>query len=128
MNNDIIKALLERADKSIEDATYLCFERKSFESAVSRAYYAMYYTAEACLLSIDETVSSHKGLISQFGRFFVKEGLIEPEYGRMLATVYQRRQLGDYEVSYELSETETTEAIANASAFVARIRTYLAER
>lgn len=85
----------------------------------------MYYAAEACLLSIDETVSSHKGLITQFGKYFVKEGLIEPEYGRMLATVYQRRQLGDYEISYALSEPEATEAITNAGAFIQRIQTYL---
>ena len=84
----------------------------------------MYYAAEACLLSIDETVSSHKGLISQFGKHFVK-GLIEPGYGRMLATVYQRRQLDDYEISYALSEPEATEAITNAGAFIQRIQTYL---
>lgn len=84
MNNELIATLFERADKSLEDAHCLHFERKSYESAVSRAYYA----AEACLLSVDETVSSHKGLIAQFGKQFVKTGLVEPEYGRMLATVY----------------------------------------
>ena len=128
MNGELIKALLERADKSLADAHYLYDERESYEAAVSRAYYAMYYAAEACLLSIDETVSSHKGLIAQFGKYFVKEGLIEPMYGRMLVTVYQRRQLGDYEVSYTLSESETAEAITNADVFIDQIKIYLASR
>ena len=125
MNEEVIVALLDRADRSLEDAHYLLFDRKSFESMVSRAYYAMYYAAESCLLSVDERVSSHKGLITQFGRCFVKEGLIEMEYGRMLSTIYQRRQLGDYEVSYTLSEAETNEAITNASAFIERVKAYL---
>ena len=125
MNSELIAALFVRADKSLEDAHYLHFERKSYESAVSRAYYAMYYAAETCLLSIDETVSSHKRLIAQFGKHFVKAGLIEPEYGRVLATVYQRRQLGDYEISYTLSEPEAAEALRNAASFVQRTRTHL---
>ena len=43
----------------------------------------------------------------------------------MLSTIYQKRQLGDYEISYTLSETETSEAITNASAFVERVKAYL---
>ncbi len=125
MNDELIRALIDRADQALEDAHYLLFERRSFESAVSRAYYAMYYAAEACLLSVDERVSSHKGLITQFGRRFVKEGIIEVAYGRMLSTIYQKRQLGDYEISYTLSEAETSEAITNASAFVERVKMYL---
>ncbi|WP_198045054.1 HEPN domain-containing protein [Spirosoma montaniterrae] len=117
--------MLERADKTLEDAHYLHFERKSYESAVSRAYYAMYYATEACLLSTDQTVSSHKGLIAQFGKHFVKTGFIEPQYGRMLANIYQQRQLSDYEVSYELSESESAEAIVNSGAFIRCIRDYL---
>ena len=38
MNDDLIRALIDRADRALEDAHYLLFERRSFESAVSRVY------------------------------------------------------------------------------------------
>ncbi len=37
MNDELIRALIDRADQALEDAHYLLFERRSFESAVSRA-------------------------------------------------------------------------------------------
>lgn len=38
-----------------------------YDFAVSRAYYAMFYIAEAFLLGQDLSFSSHAGVISAFG-------------------------------------------------------------
>ena len=38
-----------------------------YESSVSRTYYAMFYCAQAILLTKNLSFSSHKGVISAFG-------------------------------------------------------------
>ena len=64
-------SLMERARKYLKSARML-LDEQDYESSVSRAYYAMFYAAEAALLTRDLSFSSHKGVISAFGEHFVK--------------------------------------------------------
>ena len=50
-----------------------------FEDAVSRAYYAMYHAARACLVLEGSAPKTHAGLISEFGRLFVLPGRVVPD-------------------------------------------------
>jgi uncharacterized protein (UPF0332 family) len=59
-----INSLMERAKKYLKSAEILL---KAEESSVSRTYYAMFYSAQAMLLTENLSFSSHKGVISGFG-------------------------------------------------------------
>ena len=59
-------------------------------AAVSRAYYAMFYATTALLGSRGLWRSKHQGLIAAFGEHFVRPGLIEPRYGRILHDAFDR--------------------------------------
>ena len=48
-----------------------------YDVAISRAYYAMFYSATALLLTKGISRSKHSGVYSAFGQHFVKPGLIE---------------------------------------------------
>ena len=65
-----IKSLIERAKKYLKSAEILLKE-EDYESSVSRTYYAMFYSAQAMLLTKGLSFSSHKGVISAFGEHFV---------------------------------------------------------
>jgi len=52
-----IKSLIERARKYLKSAEVL-LENKDYESCVSRAYYAMFYSVEAVLLTRNLSFSS----------------------------------------------------------------------
>ncbi|OGW12933.1 MAG: hypothetical protein A3G93_13875 [Nitrospinae bacterium RIFCSPLOWO2_12_FULL_45_22] len=69
-----IENLLARARRYIKSGNLLLADG-DYESAVSRAYYAMFYSTEALLLTKGLSYSSHKGVISAFGRHFVKTGI-----------------------------------------------------
>ena len=125
--NDLISLLLEKTDKALEDAQYLYFERKSYEAAISRAYYAMFYAAEAALLTRGEITVTHRGLSVLFSKHFIKDGFIEPEYGRMLSNAFRQRQLSDYEIRYEANELDANQVITNAEAFIRRIKSFLSD-
>ena len=58
-----ISTLLNRAEDAIESAQLL-LDKSFYEASVSRAYYAMFYAAEALLLSKGLFVSTHKGVIT----------------------------------------------------------------
>ncbi len=59
--------LLGRADRYLVSAAAL-LELGDHESAVSRAYYAMFYTARAVLGVRGVTAKTHSGVVSEFGR------------------------------------------------------------
>jgi uncharacterized protein (UPF0332 family) len=64
-------ALIKKAQDSIE-AARLLKNSGYYDFSVSRAYYAMFYVAEAFLLEDDLSFSKHSAVISAFGRRFAK--------------------------------------------------------
>lgn len=66
--------------------------------AVSRCYYAMFYCAEALLLTKDLSFSKHSAVISAFGREFAKTGAFPTEFHRIIIDSRQLRERGDYDV------------------------------
>ncbi len=96
-----------------------------YNVTISRAYYAMFYAATALLASQGISRSKHSGVHSAFGQYFVKPGLIEPEYSRMLANTFRLRLDSDYEVSLTPNKTSAQDTLRYAEQFVERAVTYL---
>ena len=96
-----------------------------YDVATSRAYYAMFYAATALLLSQGISRSKHSGVHSAFGQYFVKPGLIEPQYSRMLVNAFRLRLDSDYEVSPSLNKVLAEDNLRDAEQFVERAETYL---
>jgi len=122
-----IGSLIERAQKYLKSAEIL-IEEGDYESSVSRTYYAMFYSAQAVLLTKNMSFSSHKGVISAFGEHFVKTGVFPKEMGRELNRAFEKRQLGDYEYTFVISEMEAKEMLASGRRFVEEIVRYLKEK
>jgi uncharacterized protein (UPF0332 family) len=96
-------------------------------TAVSRAYYAMFYATTALLGSRGLWRSKHQGLIAAFGEHFVKSGLIEPRYGRMLHDAFEARLDSDYTPHPDLNDVSAEQLIASAEDFVKRMTQVLTE-
>jgi uncharacterized protein (UPF0332 family) len=87
---------LRRSREEIEAARLLA-GGSFFAQAISRAYYAAFYAAEEALSSVGESHSTHSGVISTFGRFVVREGGLDAEYGRILRLLFEGRGRADYD-------------------------------
>ena len=74
---DHVKALLGKAEQYLRSATLLR-TGGDYDSAILRLYYTMFYCAEALLLTKGLTFSRHKGVITSFGKQFVKTGELPP--------------------------------------------------
>ncbi len=119
-----IQILLSRAAKNVHTAESLLAE-PDFEASVSRAYYAMFYAAEAALFSQDVKFKSHRSVISCFGRVFCKTGILRSELGHHLKRAYERRLTGDYAYDTSTTQDEAEETLTWAKEFVSAVEEYL---
>ena len=111
------QALLKKAKSSLDGARLLN-DQKLYDFAVSRAYYAMFYIAEAFLLGEGLTFSKHSGVIAAFGQRFAKTGRVPQEFHRYLIEGEAPRNVGDYDTGPGLSEKDAAEQIRRAEEFV----------
>ena len=109
--------LLGKAEDSI-GAAKLMRENGYYDFAVSRAYYAMFYVAEAFLLGVGLAFSKHSAVHAAFGEHFVRTGIVPRALHRALIHGMEVRLTGDYDSSREVSTEEAAEQIANAEQFM----------
>jgi uncharacterized protein (UPF0332 family) len=95
--------------------------------AVSRAYYAAFYAAEAALLRLGETRSKHSAVIAAFVQLAVRGGACDERAGRLLRDLYERRGQADYSTD-PVPLAEGDRAIGDAEAVVALIEAWLGSR
>jgi uncharacterized protein (UPF0332 family) len=118
------RAGLERCWEELAAARLLA--GKGFEAqAVSRAYFAAFFAAEAALLALGETRSKHSGVVSAFVRRLVRGGQLDEEIGRLLRSLFERRNQADY-APVDVPEEEADAAIRDAERVVSAVKTWLA--
>lgn len=81
--------------------------------------------AEAVLLTKGLSSSSHKGVISLFGKHFVKTRIFERSLGRALNEAYDKRVVGDYGVGFKISKEEAKDLLDISQNFVRELKDYL---
>ncbi len=119
-----IRDLIEKAEKFLSTAEN-ALNTGDYDSCVSRCYYAMFFTAEAVLLTKSLTASSHKGVISLFGEHFVKTKILERNLGKALNDAYDKRLVGDYGVGFTITEQQAKDLLKTAQDFVQKLKSYL---
>lgn len=122
----LIEAYLALADEKLIIARKLA-ALSHYDDAVSRAYYAMFHSAKAALLTVGSDPHSHSGVASEFSRHFVKAGQVNRQYSRMLTKAMQARQSSDYSPTIRAFQPDAEQTIADAEAFVAKIKEILGQ-
>ncbi len=111
------KNLIEQANESLS-AAKLLYREGYYGFAAARAYYTMFYIAEAFLLGKDLAFSKHSGVHAAFGEHFSKTGIVPPEFHRYLIRGMEIRHIGDYSMGKNISPEESAEQISNAEQFI----------
>jgi len=119
-----INQLVSLAYEDIETAEFL-FSGQRYRSCLSRAYYAMYYSAQALLLSENIETSTHKGVIKLINMHFVRTNQLDRTIFKLLSDAYDLRQLGDYSPNFIATSLSAREAIDNAQIFIDEINRIL---
>lgn len=111
------QALRDKAQRSLEAAQTLV-DQGFYDFAVSRAYYAMFYLAEALLDQEGLSFSKHSAVISAFGQYLVRSGKVPIEFHRHLIDAQAQRTRADYDLHPDLSELDAKTLISQAQAFL----------
>ena len=112
---------LRRARTSLQAAETLT-ERGLYEDAVSRAYYAMFYAANALLVRDGLDVGGkHSAVVSAFGREYAKTGRVDPRYHRQLIQGFEWRQKADYDVYWYVAEETARARVQDARDLIAAV-------
>ena len=121
-----IDALLTRARDSLSAARNLLRDGFSDFSA-SRAYYALFYIAEALLAHIGKSYSSHAAVIAALGREYAKSGKLEPIFHQRLISAQNFRNVGDYGVEAHVSKEQAETVCEWADEFIRAAEKYLCQ-
>jgi uncharacterized protein (UPF0332 family) len=116
--------LLAKADRVLKFAERLRTDDDG-EFVVGRAYYAMFYTAEALLNEKGYRFRKHGGVHGAFREHFVKSGLVDAKYHQWLLEAFSQRITGDYGIESDLTAEDATVLISQAREFLDVARQFL---
>lgn len=115
---------LDRALDSIEAAEGLMSMNK-MEIAAGRAYYAMFYIAEALLAEKGLGFSTHGQVIGAYGLHFAKTKALDPKFHRWLVDAFDIRVTGDYAMDADIDSQIVANLINQAHEFLEAAQKYL---
>lgn len=118
--------LFARAVDAIEAADILLTNGKT-DIAAGRAYYAMFYIAEALLNERGFKFGKHGNVIAAYGQHFAKTQELDPKFHRWLLTSFDQRQIGDYAFDPNVEKDVVVQMIFQAQEFLQTAKTYLGE-
>lgn len=122
----LVEYRLERAYDTMKEAALLS-EKGYYNAAVNRLYYACYYAAAALLLKYKIEAKTHAGVKSMLGLHFVSKGLIPIHIGKILSTLFEKRQSGDYDDFIYCDKEMTEELSAQAKTFIDCLSKFMEE-
>jgi len=115
--NNPQRGLLTKARRSLAAARRLAADG-DLDFAVSRAYYAMFYTAQAFLLGRGLRFSKHSAVIAAFGQEFARSDERFREYHHGIIEAQDARNAGDYQIEAVLSCEEVEKHLDRAESFL----------
>ena len=113
----LVEYRLERAYSTMQEAAVMT-EKEFYNAAVNRLYYACYYATEALLLKHKIEAKSHAGVKAMLGLHFVSKGLVPISIGKILSTLYEKRQSGDYDDFIYCDKEMTDDLTIQAQTFI----------
>ncbi|MEM7587934.1 MAG: HEPN domain-containing protein [Acidobacteriota bacterium] len=121
---DGTRNLLAKADRAVLAAQAL-LETVGPEFAAGRAYYAMFYVAEALLHEQGLQFSKHSAVHAAFGREFAKTGRLDYKFHRWLINAFDARLQDDYGSEVVLTEERVLEILGQAREFLESARQFV---
>lgn len=99
----------------------------NYDEAASRAYYAIFHSLQAVLLTRGLSFSKHTGVKGAFNRKFVHKGIFPKDFTQKIERISDDRQIGDYGYEEGISRADSEQDVADAETIVHAIEKYLVD-
>ena len=126
-NNSILtisKVRLEHAKEDLDSAKDLLISKK-YKQCANRSYYAIFHAMRAVLAFDLIDMKSHKGIISEFRRLYIKTKIFSEKLSNIITELVIIRTNSDYEDFYIISKEEAEEQMKKAKFFIKEIEKFL---
>ena len=119
-----IKIMMAKAKDSLEVARQL-HEQKHYNDAASKAYYAVFHSLQAILLTKELSFSKHSAVMSAFNKEFIYSGDFAKDFYTKIIRLFKDRQIGDYEYTKEIDRESSETDVADTEMIINAIEEYL---
>lgn len=119
-----------RIESALEnyEAARMLNEKKFYNSAMSRLYYAVFYAVNALLMFNGYSPKTHSATRSLFSQHFIKTKEFDIKYSKLLAEFYDNRQKGDYDAVYTFSQKDIDSLFPAAKQMIDEIEKYVSDQ
>ena len=126
LRQKLVNHRLERASQSFNMAL-LAVEQKYWNEVATELYYTCYYLVTALFAKNDIKTSTHSGVRIELGLKFIKTGILDKKWNKLVSNLFDLRQKSDYEDFVMLTEDDVCPLIEEVRAFDTLIRQKLQE-
>lgn len=96
--------------------------------AVRNLYYASFYALTALLMKEGRSFKKHTGVKAALHNDLIREGKLEPEWGRFYNKIFDSRHEGDYQPLRLFQAEEVKLYLEQCAGFIARIEDMLGRK
>jgi len=116
----------DKAKKALA-AAHRDIEAGDPESSITRAYYTLFYLAEALLYSKNIHFRNHGKVHGAFGQNFAKTRELDPKYHKWLLLSFEKRIISDYGLERRELDEDAQMIIKWAEEFTKTAEDYLSK-
>lgn len=120
----IVGLELEKAQKTVDELKILT-ENALWNAAANRLYYALFHAVSALLINDGHPVKSHRGVMAQFGQYYVRTEIFSREDGHLLSELVIMRDNADYNCFYEAAEENVVANLEPTKQLIEKIKNYI---
>ncbi|HCE57664.1 MAG TPA: hypothetical protein DER09_07575 [Prolixibacteraceae bacterium] len=117
---ELINYRIEQAKAAISDVTIL-IEKNLLTLAINRIYYGMFYMLLALALKRGFKTSKHNQLIGWFNKEYIKTGIIDTKFGKIVNKGFEDRTDGDYGIFVQFEKEEVLLKLSDMKEFISEI-------
>lgn len=122
--DDLVKYRLESAKERLESSKLL-LEAGQYKDSIGRSYYAIFTAVRAVLAKDKIDFKKHSAVISYFQKEYIKTGVFDVKYSKILQNAFQIRNICDYDDFYLATKDSAVEQYENAEDMYKIIKEYL---
>lgn len=124
---DLSRYRLEKAKEDLRTAK-ANFAEKSYRASVNRSYYAIFHALRA-ITALDRFDSGkHSGIIAFVNQNYVKTGIFDRSFSKMVDSAFRLREKADYEDFYVVAIEDAARQIDKAEAVIETVERYVSSR
>ena len=125
--NDLSKYRIEKAKEDLATAKSN-FAAGSYRASVNRSYYAIFHALRS-ITALDQYDSGkHSGIIAYVNQHYVKTGVFNKDFSKLIDSAFRLREKADYEDFYIVSIEDAKKQIENAETLIVIVEQYVKEK